>query len=131
MSEKEAAKSRSRNRFDASSRESLLSPLASLHLSPSMSLYLRVFSSNSLPDRGRGAALLLRAKHRGLCRAEHTHRNGGSGVGIGSVRLQLLSRKGQTRHCRYVNQLDFHLKGENSDLFRFAEEKPSLQELII
>lgn len=50
---------------------------------------------------------------------------------IGSVQLQLLSRKGQTRHCLYVNQLDFHLKGENSDLFRFEEEKPSLQELII
>lgn len=43
-------------------------------------------------------------KHRGLCRAEHTHRNGGSGVEIGSVRLQLLRSKGQTRHCLYVHQ---------------------------
>ena len=36
------------------------------HLSPSMSFYLhsRLFSSNSLPDRGRDAALLLRAEHR-------------------------------------------------------------------
>ncbi len=46
------------------------------HLSPSMSFYLhcRLFSSNSLPDRGRGAALLLRAEHRGLCRADHTQK---------------------------------------------------------
>lgn len=47
------------------------------HLSPSMSFYLhsRLFSSNSLPDRGRGAALLLRAEHRGLC-AQTPHRKG-------------------------------------------------------
>lgn len=46
------------------------------HLSPSMSFYLhsRLFSSNSLPDRGRGAALLLRVEHRGLCRAEYTQK---------------------------------------------------------
>lgn len=46
------------------------------HLSPSMSFYLhcRLFSSNSLPDRGRGAALLLRAEHRGLCTADHTQK---------------------------------------------------------
>lgn len=46
------------------------------HLSPSMSFYLhsRLFSSNSLPDRGRGAALLLRAEQRGLCRADYTER---------------------------------------------------------
>lgn len=96
-----------------------------------MSFYLRVFSSNSLPGRGRGAALLLRAKHRGLCRAEPTHRNGGSRVEIGSVRLQLLRSKGQTRHFLYARQLDFHLKVENSDIFCLAEEKHSLHELII
>lgn len=50
------------------------------HLSPSMSFYLhsRLFSSNSLPDRGRGAALLLRAQHRcGLCRTDCTQGKGG------------------------------------------------------
>lgn len=37
------------------------------HLSPSMSFYLhsRLFSLNSLPDRVRGAALLMRAQHQG------------------------------------------------------------------
>lgn len=34
----------------------------------------RLFSSNSLPDRGRGAALLLRAEHRGQCRAGYTQK---------------------------------------------------------
>lgn len=43
------------------------------HLSPSMSFYLhsRLFSSNSLPDRCRGAALLLR---RDPYKAEHTQK---------------------------------------------------------
>lgn len=58
-------------------------------------------------------------KQRGLRRAEHTHRNGGSGVEIESGRFQLLRSKGQTRH---VNQSDFHFKVENSDLFCFAEK---------
>lgn len=46
------------------------------HLSLPMSFYLhsRLFSSNSLPDRGRGAALLLRAEHRGLCREDNTQK---------------------------------------------------------
>lgn len=59
------------------------------HLSPSMSFYLhsRLFSSNSLPDRGRGAALLLRVEHRGLCRAEWaTHKKRWFVKGEGWVR---------------------------------------------
>lgn len=65
------------------------------HLSPSMSFYLhsRLFSSNSLPGWGRGAALLLRAEHRSLCRADYsTHRKGWfTSGGFGVVVIGLYS----------------------------------------
>lgn len=78
------------------------------HLSPSMSFYLhsRLFSSNSLPDRGRGAALLLRAEHSGLCRADYTrkrmvHQGVFMVVDMGPYSLDIMTDRAKLSHPKF------------------------------
>lgn len=78
-----AARYRSRNGVDSSLGWSLLPPLASL---PPLPLYVilppphSLISSNSLPDRGRGAAVLLRAELRGLDYTQRWWEGGGGSI---------------------------------------------------
>lgn len=82
-----------------------------------MSSYLRLVPTNSLPDRGRGAALLLRA--RGLCRAEHTQK---WWVGAGNrIRVVALAGQGRTGWLLNVDPIRLYKKIG----FCFAEEKQS------
>lgn len=73
----ETARFRSTDRFDPSLRTGsffFASLCATSHPLCHSTFHSRLFSSNSLPDRGRGAALLLRAEHRGQCRAGYTQK---------------------------------------------------------
>lgn len=126
MSEKEAAKSGCRKTGSMPPPESLFFLLLLLSTSPLLCHSTSAYFLQIHFLIGAAARRCCCAqKRRGLRRAAHTHRNGGSRVETESVRFQLLRSKGQTRHCPYVNQLRLSFQSREFRPFFFVLHRKS------